>query len=50
MLKSGEELFLDGVTVDELSERLDCLIDIVHEPSRAQSLLDVLFGCEVIYG
>lgn len=43
MLKSGENLFLDGLTVTELATRVKCPVQVVHEPERAQSLLDVLF-------
>jgi putative radical SAM enzyme (TIGR03279 family) len=46
MLKSGENLFLDGYTVAELEAHLGCKIQVVTNPSRAQSLLDTLFTAE----
>jgi putative radical SAM enzyme (TIGR03279 family) len=43
MLKSGERLFLDGLTVEDLSLQLGCPIEVVYQASRAKSLLDTLF-------
>jgi putative radical SAM enzyme (TIGR03279 family) len=43
MLKSGDTLFLDGLSVEDLEDKLDCAIDVVKQPSRALSLLSALF-------
>ncbi len=43
MLKSGETIFLDGYSLNEIETKLNCKIEVVYDPNRAQSLLDVLF-------
>lgn len=43
MLKSGDVLFLDGLGIPDLEARLQCAIQVVSQPSRAQSLLHALF-------
>lgn len=47
MLKSGQPIFLDGVSVADLEAQFDCTIQVVADATRAQSLLDVLFDCDV---
>ena len=42
MCKDGEAVFLDGKTVDEVSNTLGCPITVVVNPNDAQSLLNVL--------
>ena len=45
LLRSGEEVFLDDMTVTELSEKLEVQIDIVQ--SGGADLLDAMLGlCE----
>ncbi len=46
MLKSDDTLFLDGFSLADLEDRLKCPIDVVEDPSRAESLLEVLFEDE----
>lgn len=43
MLKSGELLFLDNLTVDQVAEQVGCTLVVVHQPTQAESLLNVLF-------
>lgn len=50
MLKSGDSLFLDGMSLAELEAKIGCPVVVVYEPSRAQSLLDVLFASEPLAG
>jgi putative radical SAM enzyme (TIGR03279 family) len=47
MLKSGDVLFLDGYSIADLEAKLGCKLEVVPDPSRAQSLLDVLFQDEL---
>jgi putative radical SAM enzyme (TIGR03279 family) len=42
MLKSGGVLFLDGMSMIDLSDRLGCPVRVVAQPERAQSLLGAL--------
>jgi putative radical SAM enzyme (TIGR03279 family) len=40
---NNQQLFLDGLTVKEVSEKLNCPIWVVQKPDRAENLIELLF-------